>query len=65
MSPWAGVARTLLAEDLLVVAADFTAGLGVGGTGAAVCLISHDEIVHGLRALVTACNLDVGGSGGF
>lgn len=51
--------------DLLVVAADFSAGLGVGGTGAAVRLVGHDEVMHGLGALVTAYKLDVGGSGGF
>ena len=61
----AGVTGALLAEDLLVVAADFSAGLGVGGTRTAVCLVSHDEVMHGLGALVTASELDVGGSGGF
>ena len=60
-----GITGALLAEDLLVVAADFSTGLGVGGTGAAVRLVGHDEVMHGLGALVTAYKLDVGGSGGF
>ena len=60
-----GITGALLAEDLFVIAADFCAGLGIGGTGAAVRLVSHDQVMHSLGALVTAYNLDVGGGGGF